>query len=92
MSKFGDLIAGVSGVPVVETPAPVVEEAPAPVVAEEPPRPEEEVADTIAVPVNFESMTKDELEDYGRTVGIELDRRHSKKKLVKELEDHLATS
>ena len=92
MSKFGDLIAGVSGVPVVETPAPVVEEAPAPVVAEEPPRPEEEVADTIATPVSFESMSKDELEDYGRTVGIELDRRHNKKKLVKELEDHLATS
>ena len=90
MSKFGDLIAGVSGVPVVETPAPVVEEAPAPVV-EEPPRPEEEVADTVAAP-DFESMSKDELEDYGRTVGIELDRRHNKKKLIKELEDHLATS
>ena len=88
MSKFGDLIAGVSGVPVVETPAPVVEEAPAPVV-EEAPRPEEEVADTIAATVNFESMTKDELEDYGRTVGIELDRRHNKKKLIKELEDHI---
>ena len=83
MSKFGDLIAGVSGVPVVQTPAPVVEEAP---------RPEDEVADTIATPINFESMTKDELEDYGRTVGIELDRRHNKKKLIKELEDHLATS
>ena len=83
MSKFGDLIAGVSGVPVVETPAPVVEEAP---------RPEEEVADAIAAPVDFESMTKDELEDYGRTVGIELDRRHNKKKLIKELEDHLETS
>ena len=91
MSKFGDLIAGVSGVPVVETPAPVVEEAPAPVV-EEAPRPEEEVADTIATPINFESMTKDELEDYGRTVGIELDRRHNKKKLIKELEEHLATT
>ena len=91
MSKFGDLIAGVSGVPVVETPAPVVEEAPAPVV-EEAPRPEEEVADTIATSTNFESMTKDELEDYGRTVGIELDRRHNKKKLIKELEDHLATT
>ncbi len=91
MSKFGDLIAGVSGVPVVETPAPVVEEAPAPVV-EEAPRPEEEVADVLAAPVSFESMSKDELEDYGRTVGIELDRRHNKKKLIKELEDHLATS
>ena len=99
MSKFGDLIAGVSGVPVVETPAPVVEETPAPVVEEAPapvveeaPRPEEEVADTVAAPVSFESMSKDELEDYGRTVGIELDRRHNKKKLIKELEDHLATS
>ena len=91
MSKFGDLIAGVSGEPVVAAPAPVVEEAPAPVV-EEAPRPEEEVADTIAAPINFESMTKDEHEDYGRTVGIELDRRHNKKKLIKELEDHLATS
>ena len=91
MSKFGDLIAGVSGETVVAAPVPVVEEAPAPVV-EEAPRPEEEVADTVAPPVNFESMSKDELEDYGRTVGIELDRRHSKKKLIKELEDHLATS
>ena len=91
MSKFGDLIAGVSGDPVVQTPAPVVEEAPAPVV-EEAPRPEEEVADTVAAPINYESMSKDELEDYGRTVGIELDRRHNKKKLIKELEDHLATN
>ena len=90
MSKFGDLIAGVSGVPVVETPAPVVEEAPVPVV-EEAPRPEEEVADTVAAPINYESMSKDELEDYGRTVGIELDRRHNKKKLIKELEDHLSS-
>ena len=100
MSKFGDLISGVSGAPVVQTPAPVVEEVPAPVVEEapasvveeEPPRPEEEVADTIAAPIDFESMSKDELEDYGRTVGIELDRRQIKKKLIKELEDHLATS
>ena len=96
MSKFGDLIAGVSGVPVVETPAPVIEEAPTPIVEEAPapvveeaPRPEEEVAEIIAPPVNFESMSKDELEDYGRTIGIELDRRHNKKKLIKELEDHI---
>ena len=88
MSKFGDLIAGVSGETVVAAPAPVVEEAPAPVV-EEAPRPEEEVADAVAAPVSFESMSKDELEDYGRTVGIELDRRLSKKKLVKQLEDHI---
>ncbi len=91
MSKFGDLISGVTPKTVVEAPTPVVEEAPAPVV-EEAPRPEEEVADTVAAPVSFDSMSKDELEDYGRTVGIELDRRHNKKKLIKELEDHLATS
>ena len=36
-------------------------------------------------------MSKDELEDYGRTVGIELDRRHNKKKLIQELEDHLGS-
>ena len=89
MSRFGDLLSGES----VETP-PVVDTAPSSVepVVEEAPRPEEEVADTVAAPINYESMSKDELEDYGRTVGIELDRRHSKKKLVKELEDHLATS
>ena len=86
MSKFGDLIAGVSGetvatpvveeAPVVETP--VVDTAPASV--EDPVDPE---------PIDLTSLSKDELEDYGRTIGIELDRRHSKSKLVKELEDHI---
>ena len=87
MSKFGDLIAGVTGEPVVAAPTPAVVAAPEPVVVaappapvvEDAPRPEEEVADAVAAPVNFESMSKDELEDYGRTVGIELDRRHNKK-------------
>ena len=88
MSKFGDLISGVTPETVVETPTPVVEEAPVPVV-EEPPRPEEEVADTIAAPLSFDAMSKDELEDYGRTIGIELDRRISKKKLITQLEDHI---
>ena len=40
-------------------------------------------------PIDLTSLSKDELEDYGRTIGIELDRRHSKSKLVKELEDHI---
>ena len=39
--------------------------------------------------IDLWSLSKDELEDYGRTIGIELDRRHSKSKLVKELEDHI---
>ena len=88
MSKFGDLISGVTPETVVEAPTPVVEEVPAPVV-EEAPRPEEEVADTVATPLSFDAMSKDELEDYGRTIGIELDRRLSKKKLITQLEDHI---
>ena len=82
MSKFGDLING--NVETVETP--VVEEAPvvdtAPASVEDPVDPE---------PIDFGVLSKDELEDYGRTIGIELDRRHSKSKLVKELEDFIET-
>ena len=81
MSKFGDLIAGVSGetaaTPVVEE-TPVVDTAPASV--EDPVDPE---------PIDFGVLSKDELEDYGRTIGIELDRRHSKKKLISQLEEHI---
>ena len=81
MSKFGDLINGVQPVETVETPVeetPVVDTAPASV--EEPVDPE---------PINLGGLSKDELEDYGRTIGIELDRRFSKNKLVKQLEDHI---
>ena len=84
MSKFGDLINGTVTVETVETPiveeAPVVDTAPASV--EDPVDPE---------PLDLWSLSKDELEDYGRTIGIELDRRHSKSKLVKELEDFIET-
>ena len=83
MSRFGDLIHGkTTETPVVETP--VVEEAPvvdtAPSSVEDPVDPE---------PLDLSSLSKDELEDYGRTIGIELDRRYSKSKLVKELEDFI---
>ena len=50
--------------------APVVDTAPASV--EDPVDPE---------PLDLSSLSKDELEDYGRTIGIELDRRHSKNKV-----------
>ena len=56
----------------------VVDTAPASV--EEPVNPE---------PLNLWDLSKTQLESYGRTVGIELDRRHSKSKLIKELENHL---
>ena len=35
---------------------------------------------------NLETMTKAELEVYGRTIGIELDRRQTKTTLIKQLE------
>ena len=90
MSKFGDLISGVTAetttvveVPVVKE-SPVVEEVPvvdtAPASVEDPVDP---------APLDFESMSKDDLEIYGRTIGIELDRRHSKTKLVKTLQSHI---
>jgi len=34
---------------------------------------------------NFEELTKVELEEYGRTIGIELDKRKKKATLIKEL-------
>ena len=40
-------------------------------------------------PLDFETMSKLELETFGRTIGIELDRRHNKTKLVKQLQDHI---
>ena len=84
MSKFGDLINGTETVDTVETP--VVEEAPvvdtAPASVEEPVDPE---------PIDLWSLSKDELEDYGRTIGIELDRRHNKNKLIKQLEEYIET-
>jgi len=40
-------------------------------------------------PLDFESMSKLELENFGRTIGIELDRRFSKNKLVKQLQEHI---
>ena len=88
MSKFGDLINGVQPVETVE--APVVEELPeAPVVDTAPASVEDPVDPE---PLDLKSLSKDELEDYGRTIGIELDRRLSKNKLVKQLEDHIEYS
>mgnify|MGYP001175678813 FL=1 len=71
MSRFGDLLVGGA------TPAPE------PIVEEVLITPQEEVL-TEASPL--EKMTKDELEELGRTMGVELDKRHSKAKLIEELE------
>ena len=36
--------------------------------------------------IDLNEMTKKQLEEYGRTQGVELDRRHSKKNLIAKLE------
>ena len=73
MSKFGDLIRGIKAEP---TPTPTPAPAPEPVV--------EEVVEEAPT---LEDMSKKELEEYGRTLGIELDRRHKKEDLIEELKE-----
>lgn len=46
-------------------------------------------ADDYIPPVpNFETMSKDELEQYGRGIGIELDKRHDEAELINIIYDH----
>ena len=65
---------------------------------QEPPRPEEEVAAVTAppvepeIPTNLKWLSKIKLEEIGRTLGIELDRRLSQPKLVEQLEEHIANT
>ncbi len=89
MSKFGDLLGGKTAPaatppapePVVEAPAPP---KPAPVVIDAPPP-------VPAAPLKQQliNKSKDELEQIGRGVGIELDKRNSHSKLVVELTSEL---
>ena len=75
MSRFGDLVGGNITPP---TPPVSVE-------------PELDVVkgDSDEGQVNLESLSKIELEEFGRELGIELDRRRNKKTLIKQLEDEL---
>ena len=84
MSRFGDLLSGQKPAP-ASAPAP----APEPVVEEVLVTPEEEIL-TEASPL--EEMSKNELEEYGRELGVELDKRHSKKRLISEIEEVLDNS
>ena len=83
-------------------PAPAAPTPPEPVAVPTPPAEAiapEEIAEDVLISTEevlteatpLEQMSKRELEDYGRTVGIELDRRHSRSKLVRELQEHLDT-
>ena len=42
--------------------------------------------ETVSVENDFSKMSKLELEEFGRTIGIELDRRKKKDTLIQELE------
>ena len=101
MSKFGDLMGGVPSVapvvpPVVDNPPPAPEPDIAPPV---PPTLIEEVLadvpDVPSVPVptwsDLNKKSKYELEQIGRTIGIELDRRLSHNKLVDQLLEAFAS-
>ena len=82
------------------TPAPpepiVVEEIPPTPPVYENPLDDMPVATTEAppvepeIPTNLKWLSKIKLEEIGRSVGIELDRRLSQPKLVEQLEEHLA--
>ena len=92
MSRFGELLGGNKAAPASAPEPPKVEviEVPEPVelVIEFP----EPVVEEVAEDPHFENMSKRELEEYGRTIGVELDRRHSRSKLIQELEEHLSNS
>ena len=101
MSKFGDLLGGKTPAPAPAAPAqptPVaVPSEPAEAIAPDPIVVEEVVEESVETlpyesDVSIDEMSKGELEEYGRTLGIELDRRHSRKKLIKELKEHLTNS
>ena len=88
MSRFGDLMKGKkepAPEPVAPAPEPVVEEVVEEVAEEEK---EEEVVDETP---DLSSMSKSELEEYGREIGVELDKRHSRKRLIGEIEEALDT-
>ncbi len=55
-------------------------------VAEVCPAPEPIVETEVVNQKDFTAMTKSQLEEFGRTIGIELDKRHTKAELISELE------
>ena len=75
MSRFGDLLGGKVTPP---TPAVVTE-----------PTPDVVRGDSDKGKTDLDSLSKIELEEFGRELGIELDRRFNKKKLIKQIEDEL---
>ena len=70
--------------PVTACPAPVVEPEPKTVVTTQEP--------VVEKTNDFKSMTKKQLEAFGRTLGLELDKRHNKATLIAELESFTSSN
>ena len=70
--------------PITACPAPVVEPEPKTVVTTQ---------ESVVEKTNdFKSMTKKQLEAFGRTIGLELDKRHDKASLIAELESFTSSN
>ena len=70
--------------PITACPAPVVEPEPKTVVTTQ---------ESVVEKTNdFKSMTKKQLEAFGRTLGLELDKRHNKASLIAELESFTSSN
>ena len=96
MSMFSKMIGNVPAAPAQPDPV-AVPSKPAEAIAPDPIVEEEVVEESVETlsyesDVSIDEMSKDELEEYGRTLGIELDKRHSRRKMVKELKEHLTNS
>ena len=70
--------------PVTACPAPVVKPEPKTVVTTQEP--------VVEKTNDFKSMTKKQLEAFGRTIGLELDKRHIKASLIAELESFTSSN
>ena len=70
--------------PITACPAPVVEPEPKTVVTTQ---------ESVVEKTNdFKSMTKKQLEAFGRTIGLELDKRHNKATLIAKLESFTSSN
>ena len=69
----------------------VVETCEAPTVITETEVESEEKDDDDDDEVDFSQMTKAEIESYGRSLGLELDKRQNKTDLISELEEFIST-
>ena len=70
--------------PVTVCPAPVVKPEPKTVVTTQEP--------VVEKTNDFKSMTKKQLEAFGRTLGLELDKRHNKATLIAKLESFTSSN